>query len=313
MAASLQAAYSLVAMPGSKFHIRWVRSVFGLILLIAALLKLQYWFEGPREAAFTAYSLFVPGVAGAETLMALWLFTGIWPRGSLLVATGAFGCFAGVSLWKIFHGVEVCGCFGKWSPSPKVIYWIDVAAFCFGIRALRLSFARTGSAGEGTPGGSRIFRLLLPGTLALSLGFYGVALVHGRTIEATPERWLDGPWPPPGALNVPADLGRGRWIVLIYGSACGHCQSMAADYADMDHDWQSHGKKTRVALIDADADQGLEKPWARPGLIEGSLLQPDQYRNTPIVLLVVDGRVRAVREGWDEIDWSIPPYSGWIR
>ena len=245
-------------MPRLEFHRRLLRWLFGLILLTAAILKLQDWIEWPRETALTASSLVVPAGAGAEILLALWLFFGLLRRHSLLVATGAFGCFAIVSLWKIAHGIEICGCFGKWHTSPKATYWLDAAAFCLGLWALRSPWARPASEEKGILRAGWIFRFLLPGILVLSLGFYEVALVRGRNMAFPSGSWLGASWPPVGAVDVAADLSRGRWIVLIYDSSCGHCRSRAADYAEMDQDFQAHGVRTRVALIDADAGQGWE-------------------------------------------------------
>ena len=298
-------------MPQLELHLP-VRWFFALILVTAAVLKLQYWMEGSAHMVFTASSLLTPGEAVAEILLALWLFTGSFRNCSLLVATGAFGCFALVSLWKISQGVAVCGCFGKWSPSPKWTYWMDVAAFALGLRALGLPWVCE-SAGKGICASRTAFRLLFAGIVVLSIGFFGAAFMHGRNVKSAPASWLDTSWPPTGAIDVPADLSRGRWIVLIYGSSCHHCRALAADYADLDQDLQAHERTTRVALIDADGDEEWEKTWSRPGLIEGKLLQSDLFNYTPIVLLLGDGRVRAVQEGWERIDWSKPPHSEWIR
>jgi len=294
-------------MPGSGFHFRfghpnqrarWLRWVLGLILVTAAVLKLLYWLEGPHDIEFTATSLSMPALVAFEIFLGVWILSGMSPDASLLVVTGTFGIFAAVSLWKIAHGYRDCGCFGTWSLSPFVTYWIDIAAFGAGVFLF-----------EGTRKRGRV----MPLVLLFATGLFAAALHVEKHAILNPGIGIDSEWPPTEVVDLPSDIFQGRWIVLIYQSSCGHCRIMASNFAAQEQLWQSQGKKVRLALIDANPDPSQEKPWSRPGLIQGRLLPSEFFHETPIVLLVVGGRVRAVREGWGEIDWNSAPYSGWVR
>jgi len=131
--------------------------------------------------------------------------------------------------------------------------------------------------------------------------------------NSNPEDWINRPWPPAGSISVPAALSEGRWVILLYHNSCGRCHAAAAEYADLAETWQSQRRNIRVALIDADPDIGIEKPWSRPGLIEGTLENPGLYRTATLVVVLVNGRVVAVQENWGEIDWNSAPYSQWIE
>ena len=291
---------------GPRF--RLVRWMFGGLLLLAALLKLQQWIGGSGETYLTASALLQKSLAVGEFLLSLWLLSGIRATVSLLAATGIFGCFAAVSLWKISHGITECGCFGKIIFSPKLSYWIDIAAFISGLGAL----------GTHTPPswwGSLLRKRgsLLPAILLLAIVSYGLGLSQGRNPVAEPENRFGRFWPLPGDIDIPVDLSQGRWIVLLYNSSCGHCSSMADDYAESAQKWCEQGKKTRLALIDADFGSESETPTSHLGVVGGKLMRSDLYRNIPVLILLVNGRVWAVEEQWEEIDWSRPPHSGWIQ
>lgn len=131
--------------------------------------------------------------------------------------------------------------------------------------------------------------------------------------DSNPEHWIGRPWPPAGSISVPAVLSEGRWVILLYHNSCGRCHAAAAEYAELARTWQSQRRNIRVALIDADPDVGIEKHWSRSGLIEGSLENPGLYRTATLVVVLVNGRVVAVQENWEEIDWNSAPYSKWIE
>jgi len=295
-------------MIGERRRVLPVRWVLGAILLPAAVLKLHQWIVGSTETHLTASDFLLPIVAIVEFFLAVWIVSGIGGKNSLIAATGVFGCFAVVSLWKISQGIGECDCFGKTKFSPKLSYWIDVAAFMSALSSLGGYSMRTwwGSA-------LRNCRYTLPVILFIAIGFYGLGLDLGRNKATEPGNRFGRFWPTSGDIDIPADLTRGRWIVLLYNSSCGHCSSMAADYAEAAQTWKMDGKKTRLALLDSDFGFEPESHRTSPGVIDGKLIQQDLYRGMPVLLLLIDGRVEAVEEGWEEIDWMRPPHSGWIQ
>ena len=275
---------------------RWVAWLLGLLLLVGAVLKLsqgQVFHPGWLRGSALPLSL---GAFG-EIVLSVWLISGIRLSWSLRVAAALFFCFAMATLRMIFHGVEDCGCFGALSLSPKATYWIDLAALLIAIAALRLVRFRT-----------LLLGILLPGLICYS-GTSAAAYHRHSDPKITP----GNPWPSSGVVDCSADLSQGRWIVLIYSSDCARCESLASDYARDASEWAAQGKKARLALLDAEAHGSPDTFPSFPGVVRGDLLQRDLYQHTPILLLLDQGLVQVVEEGWTAVDWSYLPYSSWVR
>lgn len=288
----------MLSMNGSEFPVPfmqllrcWVSWILAAILLTAALMKLL------QGGAFHYFRHTVDALPWAEMVLSLWLISGIRSVWSLGVASAVFFSFCIVTLWLVVEGRSDCGCFGDVSVSPKVTYWIDLAAFSAAIGALGL--AR--------------FRIHFAAVLLAGAALYLVALAYAGHHETNPKIEVGTTWPLAGAVDCSADLSKGRWIVLIYSTECGRCLSLAADYARDGSEWAVQGKKTRLALLNADISGGAGDIPSSSSVVRGSLLQVDLYRHTPILLLLDQGRVLAIQEGWGTIDWSHPPYSSWVR
>jgi Protein of unknown function (DUF1573) len=108
------------------------RVVLGLILLVAAVLKLfslgdDSGFVG-RIALFTD-PLWQTAAIEMEAVLGLWLLTGLFPRLLWLAALIAFVILAGVSLYLGIERQPSCGCFGaKLTVSPWYALGLDLAA-----------------------------------------------------------------------------------------------------------------------------------------------------------------------------------------
>ena len=283
------------------------RLLMGGLLLAASLLTAQQLMLLPGRGHVSALDLFRLVVMAGEFLLALWLFSGKRQVISLRVGSACFGCFVLITLWDIFHGIDDCGCFGKWAVGPKVTYWIDWFALSLGMWALRTQ--REPAVALSTRRGW----LAIPAVLCVSFLLFYSAVFTWRVTSHDPTLWLGKPWPPPKTVKVSADLSAGRWVVFLYHSWCGHCLSLVADYAEWDRVWKLQGRKVRVALIDATPDSGIEKTWSTPGLVEGSFETISLYRNDPMVVVLDGGRIVAVHEGWDHLDWDKPPFAKWIE
>jgi len=281
--------------------------LLGLLLLVAAFLKLQQWHQEPSTGLFSLSALILHAATCGEILLGIWLVSGFQPRFSLMVATVLFGCFAVISLWKIARGITDCGCFGALSLSPKVTCWIDVSAFIAGFWTLNSRLFHSLS------GGPLRLSLVLPVALVTAMGFYVAGFMMGDFGSSNAATWIGRSWPPVGAVDFPADLSRGRWVILIYSSNCGHCTSMASDYAQSAGEWQAEGKKTRLALIDSEFGFKPDNSLSPAGVVEGNLVHADFYHHEPILLLLVEGRVKAIKDGWEVADFSHPPYAEWIQ
>lgn len=283
-----------------------VRWTLGILLLTAAVLKFSHGFSqelGEVHGSLCSHAVSIRLVPCSEILLGLWLISGIQTTLSFVAAAATFGCFAAFTLWEIWHGITDCGCFGRIALQPKVTYWIDIGALTACFMALR-------------PRRPRIF---LPVILLATPAIYFAVLWNGRVLpsrQSSPSGLgivAGKPWPPAGAVGINADLAHGRWIILIYSSGCGHCQSLAADYSEAAREWPARGIKTRLALLDAGASTDAEATVRHSGIVHGALIQTDLYHHTPILLLLVDGRVMAIQGGWEAADFSRPPNDHWIQ
>jgi hypothetical protein len=77
------------------------------------------WFFSPRWQV---------ALIEGETLLGLWLLSGLAMRWAWLLAQVGFILLAGVSLYLALAGKPSCGCFGKLTISPWYTFGLDVAA-----------------------------------------------------------------------------------------------------------------------------------------------------------------------------------------
>jgi hypothetical protein len=280
-------------MSGSESRIpseRWVAGGLGVLLTTAGILKFISFPESQPHLAMAA------SVSWGEISLSFWLLSGIRLRWSLRVAALLFLCFAMDTLWMVIQGKSACGCFGALSVSPKVTYWIDLTAFTSAMAALFREHLGK----------------FLPVILVCGIGLFGGALALAAKDRAS-EMTVGYPWPVTGDVDCAADLASGRWVVFIYSSDCNRCQALASNFAREAAGWHSKVKNVRFALLDVDARNDSEPMKSCPGVTQGILLKRDLYQHSPILLLLDHGIVKAVEERWDEVDWSVAPYSQWIE
>jgi hypothetical protein len=268
---------------------QWVARALGVLLITAGILKFTHSPGSQTHPPITALASWI------EISLSIWLLSGIRQPWSLGVSALVFLGFAMNTLWMVMHGASTCGCFGVLSVSPKVTYWIDLAAFTAALASLfrdRLA---------------KVLLVILVGGTVLYLAALAVADRYQTMLS-------EGyPWPASGDIECPADLANGRWVVLIYSSDCNRCQSLATDYARDATSWYSKGKRVRLALLDAEGHGDPDVVKSFSGVTQGILLKRDLYHHAPILLLIDQGIVKAMEERWDEVDWSVAPYSKWIE
>jgi hypothetical protein len=92
------------------------------VLFLASGLKA---YELVTARAQPAHAWTVVQVA-AEALLGAWLISRRGVRAAHAVATGCFGLFAAIALWKGVRGEATCGCFGPLRMAPMTTFWFDV-------------------------------------------------------------------------------------------------------------------------------------------------------------------------------------------
>jgi hypothetical protein len=291
------------AVPDTEFRTKLkkpgqaVARILGLLLLAAAVAKLSSFREWvPSDSRGAIPAALKLALVGYEIVLGFWLFSGIGTRWALKTAAVTFLVFAGATLGMVAHGTRECGCFGALSVPPWVTFWIDVAALTAALFAIL-----------GEHRGFRA-RVLLTAFSIAAAGF-GTALVIAPSRPSPQASEAGATWPPSGAVDLAADLSKGRWVVLLYDSSCHRCESLAASYAQEASEWDTRGKACKLALLDANDPDNPETGLASEAVVRGRLLKTSLYPSSPLLLLLDQGRVLAVRDGWATVDWSKTPFA----
>lgn len=104
---------------------RVIPAVVGLVLFSAALLKIL----NPEPG--NSFGSLMSVLAVFEVVFAIWLWTGVWPSASRLVASALFSCFAVYNWMQAKAGTLSCACFGSLGGSigfsPTMVLALDVA------------------------------------------------------------------------------------------------------------------------------------------------------------------------------------------
>ena len=129
-----------------------------------------------------------------ESILGLWLISGVYPVGSWLAALATFTIFAVVSGYLAWIGVASCGCFGSIKASPWAAFAVDVLALMIlpaaqpDLRSLREKPQRTLARIGGVVLGAVVLFGVLAGTGALIFGSADAALAYlrGESISVRP-------------------------------------------------------------------------------------------------------------------------------
>jgi hypothetical protein len=98
----------------------------GCVLLAAAALKAHDLYHDPlaTDPFLPTSGLMVAVVF--EVGVGVWLVAGVYPGAARAVAATLFGLFGVVSLARALHGEASCGCFGRLSVTPWLMFALDV-------------------------------------------------------------------------------------------------------------------------------------------------------------------------------------------
>jgi hypothetical protein len=106
-----------------------VRTLLGIFLLLAAGFKAHaLWVDPAPTISLFSSPRWEVGLIELETVLGLWLLSGVSPVAAWVAALGVFALMAGISLYLGIMGQPSCGCFGKVSVNPWYTFALDVAA-----------------------------------------------------------------------------------------------------------------------------------------------------------------------------------------
>lgn len=205
-----------------------LRILLGLVFLAAALSKLLDVSSFADQ--ISAYHLIRDAwdrpmahfLIISETLLALALITGLWPRITLAMTAGALVLFIGALAWGMAHGSLVnCGCFGdavQRSPAQAVaedavLLALTACAWLVAWRApFPVSFARIGAFAA--LAAIALFVLGPDNSVSYNPDNFGLPTYNvGKRVETLATSH--------GALPV----GHGNWLIAFLSVTCPHCQA----------------------------------------------------------------------------------------
>ena len=226
---------------------RWLEGLLGAFFIFAAFLKaldleafavqVQYYrvVTDPAAVRFIAY-----GATALETIVGACLIAGLRLRGLTYVITAALLIgFTGLVAyaWQ-FHGIEECGCFGKYvttgpaeTIAKNIVMLIITAA---AVAAWRMSERNPVENAFRSPLAKIPYAIaalglvLVAGGAAVGGSAVGFDDPEGGTVVAPVD---SAPRSGPYANFVferggeTYDLGRGEWLVALFSADCEHCMA----------------------------------------------------------------------------------------
>ena len=291
-----------------------VRILFGIILIVAALLKAhQIATDLPLQAGLRGAVWPKILLVEFELAFGLWLLFNLYPQRTRLAAMGLALVFAGAALYRWVTGEASCGCFGQVHVHPAVTSSMDVA-FAVALWIFRPQLRQgTGGAADGilrserSPSGLR-WAVYLCALLTLTIWMASEAGALGRRGRANagvrvvdPATWMGKRFPLSGDLRPLAsekvDIGSGQWVLAFFHRDCGKCREVLSALARSSGESSRNGEVTRYLTIEVPRYAGERAEQGRPGLAcEQAQLDSDVewFVQTPLVVWLSDGRVTQV-------------------
>lgn len=101
----------------------------GLTLLFASLMKYLAITKAAISPELISTDWWLSlGSLAFESILGLWLLSGLFPNTARWLATGCFWCFAVVSFFRGIRGDESCGCLGALKIDPWIMFGFDAVA-----------------------------------------------------------------------------------------------------------------------------------------------------------------------------------------
>jgi thiol-disulfide isomerase/thioredoxin len=283
--------------------------VTGLVLIIASSLKIQQLLTEPiiSKGFWESWLFFVIQIP-LELGLGIWLVCGLFRKAAWMLAVLAFGLFIAVTLQKGLIGAESCGCFGKVKVNPWItLLAIDIPLFLGLVifRPLRLKLLP-----PPWPSALHFFGVAIPTFVAF--GIIIPVLIFNKPPDKTdkyevvrPVEWINEAgnhkeWSMLRHIDIADSLRAGLAIVVFYNIECETCHDAIPLYDQMSRDMAGNEDSIRFALIEIppyaseeDNIVPVDTPCLR-GKLDSS---KKWYMETPLVVVVVDGRAVKFWEG----------------
>jgi hypothetical protein len=286
-----------------------VRLTASAVLLFAAAMKWQQLrLAGHVDGGLLHWPGLIVGLIVFEVLLAGWLLMGTWPGWTRWIPAACFGLFASVALFEALHGAESCGCFGAIKVNPWLTFGFDltmagVLAFWpprAGARR-RWMLPRMALVGCAVLGALGLSLWRLPrATAGAARGQTGLEQAGSLTILEA-DNLKGKPCPLLRYIDVGAQLSSGAWLVVLYHQDCHTCQQALPLYER--YATSADAKSLRVALVEMPPYGDMPEISGSSPCLSGRLSdQREWFAQTPLVLLLDDGKVIAAAEGEKAVD-----------
>jgi hypothetical protein len=289
------------------FGLLGTRVLLGGLLLLAAGLKA---FDLIDQRAGSVSTLTATPYASivliiVEIILASWLISGWRWRTARPLMIAWMSALSGISLHKAVSGATSCGCFGQLQVNPWITFSLDLVAL--------LSLVAAPSRREGSLPPWRRWALacsqvlmLAPIVIVLFSPVRRPIPLPPGTVELEATKWLEEPsWSLGSRIDVWEKISKGKWAVLLYGSICKACLATMDSYEELARVWRSEAAEAHVAIIDTVGEFDLASHDRDCAALHGRMeLEPDWYIATPTLVLLVNGRVVQVSQGYEECIWN---------
>jgi hypothetical protein len=287
------------------------RISLGLVLLTAAGLKASELATEPLTGSgiFTSFWLHT-AIVEFETLLGVWMLTGLFQRQARYVAIVCFGIFSCLSLSKGLAGATSCGCFGTVPVNPWYSFTfniIAIAALChwtprsrtmanFGSKRPYLAICLLASLGIG------VSSVVLGSVMANGGSTSGQFGGDSTFVILEPETWLGTRFALLGHTDVDDHIAVGKWVVLLYHHDCMDCRKLIVRYQQRAGESANIAENPSLALLELPPYGDIsEMPNSAESPFLCGRVTDDRkwFVQTPVELSLTDGVVRRVANASD--------------
>lgn len=282
--------------PGrSRFGWEQFRFVVAALLLVSSVVKIFNMRQILTDGGLLANTTRLIIVVAFEAAAAACLIVGnrFW---AWLLTLITFSIFVTLAVYAIATD-QTCDCFGRQLATETIVIVDTVVLLLSAILRPRSWSMSTRSVIR-----QLTIAAVAGGLAAAVAGWqYKVLLADERAQILLAELLVGKPWPLNGQVDPQlAELGSGKWMILIAQQDCGHCRDLVTRYF-ADPKTHRHGERTAVFVFGGDSEKwrvefdrvSLDSPGdALSGWPEGK-----PYVVNPALFLVEDGIVVNAAEG----------------